>query len=264
MGWLERKLFLNPSYVLQAAGMEPDAWQRDLLESNFPMTILNCSRQAGKSQIVAATALVSAILEWPALILFLAPTVRQSAELFFHLVRLYYALGQPYKKRLLDSEHTLELTNGSRIVCLPDKEGHIRGFSSVRLLVIDEAANVSDALYLAVRPMLAVSDGRLILLSSPFGRQGFFYEAWNGEPDAIPEGREWVMQGENWRRYRVPCTMCPRIRPEFLRKERSEIGERWFKQEYECEFMDMLDAVFSGDEIEAAFVRGVGSIAFPE
>jgi hypothetical protein len=264
MGWLERKLFLNPSYVLQAAGMEPDPWQRDLLESTSQTMILNCSRQTGKSQIVAALALVTAILEWPAMILFLAPTIRQSGNLFLHLMRLYYALDQPYKKRVVDSDHTLELQNGSKIVCLPDKQGHIRSFSAVRLLVIDEAAYVSDSLYGAVKPMLVVSGGRLVLLSSPGGKQGFFYDAWMGEPDNLPEEGEWCSQGQDWRRYCVPWTMCPRIKPELVERDRRELGENYVRQEYGCEFMDMIGAEFSRDEIEAAFVRGVGSIEFPE
>jgi hypothetical protein len=249
---------------MELAGMTADPWQKDLLHSRFPMILLNCSRQAGKSQIVAALALVTALVESSALILFLSPTIRQSGELFLHLMRLYRPLGMPRLKRLRESEHALELTNGSRIISLPDQEGHIRGFSSVRLLVIDEAAKVSDELYMAVRPMLAVSEGRLICLSSPFGKQGFFFDAWSKDLEATWDEDEWVRQGSDWRRYRVPYWMCPRISEEFTRKERAEIGDRWFGQEYECEFMDMLGAVFSGDEIEAAFVRGVGSIAFPD
>jgi hypothetical protein len=64
---------------------------------------------------------------------------------------------------------TLELVNGSRIVSLPENESGIRGFSGVNLLVIDEAARVDDSLYRSVRPMLAVSGGRLVALSTPFG-----------------------------------------------------------------------------------------------
>jgi hypothetical protein len=70
------------------------------------------------------------------------------------------------------------LTNGSRIVSLPAGEETIRGFSAVSLLVIDEAARVSDDLYFAVRPMLATSGGSLVALSTPLGQRGFFFEAW--------------------------------------------------------------------------------------
>ena len=57
-------------------------------------------------------------------------------------------------------------------------DGTVRGFSAVSMLLIDEAARVEDSMYKALRPMLAVSDGDLWLMSTPRGQQGFFYEAW--------------------------------------------------------------------------------------
>ena len=60
----------------------------------------------------------------------------------------------------------------------------MRGFSAVSLLLIDEAAQVEDAMYKALRPMLAVSDGDLWLMSTPYGKRGFFYECWeHGGPE---------------------------------------------------------------------------------
>ena len=83
-----------------------------------------------------------------------------------------------------DNEMSLALPNGSRIVGLPGNEATIRGFSAVRLLLVDEASRVEDEMYLAVRPMLAVSDGALWLMSTPFGKRGFFYETWaHGGPE---------------------------------------------------------------------------------
>ena len=110
-----------------------------------------------------------------------------------------------------DNEMSLELPNGSRIVGLPGNEATIRGFSAVSLLLVDEAARVSDDLYLAVRPMLAVSDGALWLMSTPFGKRGFFYEAW-------------AHGGRNGSGSRAPATECPRIRREFLEEERADDG----------------------------------------
>ena len=63
------------------------------------------------------------------------------------------------------SQHELKLTNMSRIISLPCREDTIRGFSFVDLLILDEAARIPDDLYWAVRPMLAVSKGRLLCLS---------------------------------------------------------------------------------------------------
>ena len=74
---------------------------------------------------------------------------------------------------------SLLFPNGSRIVGLPGTEGTVRGFSAVSLLLIDEAARVEDAMYKALRPMLAVGGGDLWLMSTPWGKRGFFYEAWD-------------------------------------------------------------------------------------
>jgi hypothetical protein len=57
---------------------------------------------------------------------------------------------------------------------LPGTEKTIRGFSGAALLIVDEAARVDDALYYAVKPMLAVSGGSLLMLSTPYGRRGEF------------------------------------------------------------------------------------------
>src|SRR5262249_2031589 len=142
-------------------------------------------------------ALRSALLEAPALVLLLSPTLRQSGELFRDkLLPLWRALGCPGRDKS-PTQLSLELSNGSRIISLPGEEGNIRGYSGVKLLVIDEAARVPDDLYRAVRPMLAVSRGRLVALSSAYAKTGWFYETWTGE--------------EAWHRVKVTALECPRI-----------------------------------------------------
>jgi hypothetical protein len=43
----------------------------------------------------------------------------------------------------------------------PGNEDTVRGYSGATLLLIDEAARVPDALYAAVKPMLATSGGEM-------------------------------------------------------------------------------------------------------
>lgn len=234
----------DPARLMTNAGMTPDTWQAELLRCRSPRMLLLCSRQAGKSQTAAALALRTALLEAPALVLLLSPTLRQSGELFRKVQDLYRALGRPVPLAgPRDNQLKMELANGSRVISLPGSEGTIRGYSGVALLIVDEAARVSDALYYAVRPMLAVSGGKLACLSTPFGKRGFFYEAWTGR--------------SKWRRVRVTAEECPRIAPEFLAEERRELGERWFRQEYLCSFEDTVGAVFSGEDIAAALTADV-------
>jgi hypothetical protein len=218
-------------------GIAPDPWQRDVLRSTAPRMLLNCSRQSGKSTVTGILATHTALYEPGSLTLLLSPSLRQSGELFRKCLDVYRAAGRPVPA---DAENalSLELETGSRILSLPGREGTVRGFSGARLLVVDEAARVPDELYFAIRPMLAVSRGRLIALSTPFGTRGWWYEAWRSE--------------RAWERYEVPATECPRISPAFLEEERQSMGEWWYQQEYFCRFLDAQDAVFRHEDILAA------------
>lgn len=235
-------LALDPVCFAEAAGISPDPWQMQLLRSTAPRVLMNITRQGGKSSMAGTLALHTALYEPGSLTLLVSPTQRQSGELFRKALATYRALGRPVDP-LSESALQLELENGSRIVALPGKEGSIRSFSGVRLLVIDEASRVPDDLYFSVRPMLAVSGGRLIALSTPFGTRGWWYEAWRGS--------------EAWERYRVTAEECPRISPDFLAEEQRTLGEWWYSQEYGCEFLDAQTAAFRQVDIDRAFSNEV-------
>lgn len=154
-------------------GILPDPWQEVFLHSTADRVLLNCCRQSGKSTMSAVIALHRALYRPGSLVLCLAPALRQSQELFAKIAGFYRDLGRPVSPRG-ERKLSLELENGSRIVTLPGSEKTIRGFSGAALLIVDEAARVEDELYYAIRPMLAVSEGSLIMLSTPFGKRGVF------------------------------------------------------------------------------------------
>jgi hypothetical protein len=231
-------LALDPALVAARAGLPPDPWQERLLRSSAPRILINASRQSGKSTITAVLSVHTALYVPASLVLLLSPSLRQSQELFRKCLDVYRGLDRPIPAEA-ESALRLELGNGSRIVSAPGKEGTVRGYSGVRLLVVDEASRVPDALYYAVRPMLAVSGGRLVGLSTPFGTRGWWYEGWRGQ--------------EPWERYEVPAAECPRISPAFLEEERRTIGAWWYGQEYECQFLDAQSAAFRSQDVEAAF-----------
>jgi hypothetical protein len=144
----------------------------------------------------------------------------------------------PKPKLVEDNKLSLQLKNGSRVVSLPGEEANVRGYSNVSMIIEDEASRVSDDLYRALRPMLAVSGGRIVLMSTPFGKRGHFFEEWE-------KGSEWV-------RISIPASDCPRISQEWLAQEKISIGEWWFQQEYGCQFVETEDQFFSHDEIMRA------------
>src|ERR671913_1643200 len=171
------KLALNRSAFARALGLEPDPWQERLLRSGSDRVLLNCCRQSGKSTMTAVVALHRALYHPDSLILCLAPALRQSQELFSKMAGFYRDLGRPVSA-VAERKLSLELENRSRVITLPGSEKTVRGFSGAALLVVDEAARVEDSLYYAVRPMLAVSGGFLMMLSTPFGKRGAFFEEW--------------------------------------------------------------------------------------
>src|ERR671913_617118 len=165
------RLALDRVAFAEKLGIVPDEWQEDFLRSSADRVLLNCSRQSGNSTMSAVIALHRALYHPASLVLCLAPALRQSQELFGKIAGFYRDLGRPV---LAQGERklSLELENGSRIITLPGSEKTIRGFSGAGLLLIDEASRVDDGLYYAIRPMLAVSGGSLMMLSTPFGRRG--------------------------------------------------------------------------------------------
>jgi hypothetical protein len=236
------QLALDRVSFARKLGIVPDAWQEDLLRSDSDRVLLNCCRQSGKSTMSGVIALHRALYHPGSLILCLAPALRQSQELFGKVAGFYRDLERPISP-IAERKLSLELENGSRIVTLPGTEKTIRGFSGATLLIVDEASRVSDELYFAVRPMLAVSGGALLMLTTPYGKRGVFYEEW--------------LSGHGWERYEVPANQCPRISPQILEEERDALPSWVYRQEYECSFEETEDQVFTTEMVERAVTSEV-------
>jgi hypothetical protein len=216
--------------------LSPDKWQLEVIASTANQIMLNCSRQSGKTSVVAALALRCALLTPGATILIVCPSERQSDEVFKYVMDLYYDIDRPIAKAN-DMSSELHLVNGARVIPLPGKHQTVRVYSA-KLLILDEAAQIPDAVYQAVRPMLSVSKGRLVVLSTPFGKRGWYY-------------KEWTDGGNAWERYMVKATDCPRMTPEFLAAERTKPG---FEAEYLCSFEEINNPFFRPDDVARMLV----------
>ncbi|MEM1289804.1 MAG: terminase family protein [Pseudomonadota bacterium] len=203
-----------------------------------------CSRQAGKSTGAAALGTHHVQFNENALALLIAPSLRQSRGLY-DKVRHFIKVQKNPPTLVEDNVNGFTLANGSRMVVLPgDDPEKVRGFSAVSLLLLDEAAFVRDSVYTAVTPMLAVSGGQMVEMSTPNGRQGQFHDNWaNG--------------GQDIERIEVDAHQCPRISEAFLKKALRMLGQRRYEQEYFCKFNDALDQIFTSEDIARAMVEGV-------
>jgi hypothetical protein len=236
-------------FAQERLGFKADAKQRAVLAAEKGWGLLNCTRQWGKSTVCAIKALHRALYREGSMVLVVSPSDRQSGEFLRKAEVFVRRLGMKVRG---DGRNELSilLPNGSRIVGIPGKEATVRGFSSVSLMLVDEASRVPEDLYTAVRPMLAVSDGDLWLMSTPYGKRGFFWNEWSGG-------------GDVWLRISVPATECPRIKTPFLEREKRRMVEREFRQEYLCEFTAANDAVFSEDSILKALRWDIKPLKIP-
>jgi len=227
-------------------GFNPDPWQEDVLNSDDPRILILCSRQAGKSSVASILALHEVLHVPDSLVLILAPSERQARETFQKVSGLYRKLGMSVGN---DRKLGLELSNGSRIEALPASGDTIRGFSSVSLLICDEASRIPDELFYSVRPMVAVSGGRMVWLTTPYTRSGVFYTEWTGP--------------NPWQRIEIPATEIPRISAEFLEEERNSMPEREYRREYLCSFEDAQGSVFRREDVMAALIDDDEEELFP-
>lgn len=242
---------LDPARLSRRVGIAPDDWQADLLRSQARQMIVLTSRQVGKSTTTAILAAHTALYHPGEPVLLLSPSLRQSGQIFGKVKWVLKRLGAGAAPVETDSALGVKLANGSEIVSLPGKGATIRGFSGVRLIVVDEAAFVADDLYTAISPMLAVSGGRMILLTTPFGKRGFLYEEWTR---AEQQERDGV--APDWERVEITADLCPRIPEAFLEAERRKLGIL-FDQEYMCKFLDVTRAVFRHDDVARAITDDV-------
>jgi hypothetical protein len=204
--------------------------------------ILNCCRQWGKSTTAAVGVAWRAATKPGTVAVLAGPTQRQAEMLLGKVTALLGKAGVGVRPAG-GAVRGKRLENGSVVVALPGNEDTVRGWTAT-LVVVDEAARAPEELYTALRPMLATTDGTLWLLSTPAGKEGFFW-------------REWTRGKEEWERVEAPASRCARIPASFLERERMALGERRFQQEYECSFQE-VDGVLIRPEWLEAMERGDG------
>jgi len=237
-----------------------DDWQVSALRSSSKQSLWNIHRQSGKSTVAAWKALHMAIYREKSLILMVSPSERQSSELFRKFDGAYDLLEAP-PERVEDKALSCTLSNGSRVVALPGIEDTIRSYSSVSLIVEDEASRVPDDLYVAIRPMLAISQGSILLMSTPNGKLGHFFKTWDDNVD--PETFQ-ARPGSAWEAVRIQADQCKRISKAWLDNERLNMIDQKYRQEFMCEFCDIEGAVFDSDLFRSLIDPNLKAMSFKD
>ncbi len=218
-----------------------DQWQKEVMESEGNI-VVRSGRQVGKSTVISQKAGEYAITHKDKTILVVAAVERQALLLFEKILSYIYDNYKSYIKKGKDrpTKHKICLNNGCVIHCLPTgMSGYgIRGFT-VDLLIADEAAFIPEDVWTAVTPMLAITRGDIILLSTPFGKGGYFYRCFSDK---------------NFKHFHVSSEDCPRKNQEFLDRERERMTKVQYAQEYLGEFVNDLLQFFPDDLIKKCMV----------
>lgn len=263
---------LSRNHYVKSLGFTPFAWQSGVLSSRHRRKHINGARQSGKSTIVSAVPCHSAKYYPNSLSIILAPTEKQATEDILK-VKEFIASDPTYPDLKRDSQDELALDNGSRILVIPATEKSARGYSNPRVIVLDEASRIPDVVYKSgVRPMLTDNpDCEMFAISTPNGKQGFFYEASKSDrferyeirsPWTVDPGDSWsllkYMEELIYQKMMIDRNIAAWFSPRhFNLQEQLEnleaMGMQQYQQEYCCEFVEQEDMVFSYEELDRVF-----------
>ena len=202
---------------------------KDCLENKRVVGIF--ARQTGKTTLLALFALYEAIRRDNYHILIIAPTDRQTGEMFGRLRN--YAEGSGLVAPFIDysSLRELRLTNGSLIRAVPTGDfGHtIRG-QTANLVILEESSYIKDEIvYQVIMPMIAATDGDVIQIGTPFYRN-HFYEA---------------SMDQAYKVHQYDWTYCPLIKKDFVDEQEKNLTKIQFTMEYLADFIEESDAFFT-------------------
>jgi len=202
-----------------------------------------CGRRFGKTLGVSNECLKHALEHNGSLILWVAPTYRQT-QIAFRLVSraVKAALAASPNK----SELRLELINDSVIqFASAERYDNLRG-EGVDFLIMDETAKIDERAWTeALRPTLSDTGGRAIFIGTPQGRN-WFWRLFQRGLDPLEE---------DWASFTFPTSANPYVPIEEIEKARKDLPEDKFKQEYEAAFLEESAGVFKN--IDACVAGGI-------
>ncbi len=209
----------------------PFPYQEKLLNDKSKRICACMGRQTGKSTTISAKAIHFAIMNSGTTTLIVSATLRQSILMFDKILSFLErnVLLTTYVR--YRSRTRIKFKNESWVIALPCgvSGATLRGHTA-NLIILDEAAFIPEEVINNVTlPMLSTTDGSCWMLSTPYDREHVFYRTFN-DP--------------SWSVYHLPSSVNPLIKKEFLEEQRKLVGEINYKQEYEAQFVDDVNAYF--------------------
>ena len=265
---------MRPDIYLGSIGFRAFKWQLTVVNCKSKRIILLCSRQAGKSTIVSSIPCHTAKYHEGSLNIVIAPTEDQAKEDILK-IKDFIAHDPTYPELKRDGSDVIALDNGSRIIVVVATDRSARGYSKPRTVVLDEASRIPDVVYKSgVVPMMNHNpQGKIYMLSTPFGKSGFFYNTWTRDSktwtkifartpyDVDPMDSMNLIDAEPEEEFSRRCAAQGIIglySPNHANREEQlaileEVGETQYQQEFCCDFVEMEGQVFRDADLARYF-----------
>lgn len=219
----------------------PKEWQRDChngLQEHYlnSFHIVKSRRQVGKSIMLEMMLLKAACSHSNSVSYSLSPTLEQARKMFDEIKK---ALKEtPLMLKCNDTRLIIDFWNGSTINFKSAEQGeNLRGYTVKNggIMVVDEAAYISDSVFFTCLPWVNVSKSPVIICSTPKFKTGFFYDFYRRAEDGEPGFYRY-----DWTQYDVSEFLSD----EMLELYRRSVPRQKFLTDYIGMFMDLEGNVF--------------------
>ena len=205
-----------------------------IIEGPEKYHVICVGRQFGKTLLAENLLLYYAINYPNSDILWCSPVYSQASKVQKELVRAISGSGIIESNNYSSNEITLR--TGSRIYFRStERYDNIRGLTCTYVFLDEAAFMANEAFREAIEPVALVRGQRVILISTPKGRN-FFYDLY--QLGLSPDNT-------NYKSYAGKSADSPYISDEAITEAKRTLPPKVFKQEYEAEFIDGGGEVFS-------------------
>ena len=204
------------------------------------VVVCKSSRQKGKSYMIANLLLYMAINNKKTKNYCVSPTIKQAKIIYRTIIDAISTPGGILVKSKNATNLTISLINGSIISFKSAEQGDaLRGYTA-DFLCIDEAAFISDEVMNIIRPWCDVKKATMLLTSTPFTKNGFFWDYFNY---GINNQNNTVTVDWSDEKYRESIEQI--LSPERLEEYRKMLPKNIFQTEYLGEWLDGDGMVFT-------------------
>jgi hypothetical protein len=202
---------------------EPYSYQKELIDflPHSKRIIINTARQMGTSFLLSCYALWEAV-HTPYQNIVIAANNFSNAASIQNKILVSYDQYCGHKPGIVSrTKNRIEFSNGSKILFTAFTENALRGLT-INTLIVDNAAYISHSVFANCMPVLASTNTKVILASTPNMAEGPFYELWHEIND--------------WFKVALPWTVHPDRDAAWVQHMRGIMPQAQFSKEFECKF----------------------------